>query len=188
MTTWSPHTLWDLGFTLSFAATLGLILFADPFQRGFKRLLARLLPVSWIEPVSKLLSESLVVTTCAQLTTMPIIVHNFGSLSLVTPLRDLLILPAQTQVMLWGAAATVGGLVWQPLGRVLGWVAGSILGFTIWVVEPTANVPRAIVDLGRVSPALIWGWYAALGAGGVVAGTGGGEEGGAVAGAEKRGH
>jgi competence protein ComEC len=162
MTAWDPYILWDLGFLLSFAATLGLILFATRFQRRFEAMLARLLPLSWAGLVSKPLNESLVVTVCAQLTTMPIILVTFGTLSLVTLLSNVLVLPAQTQVMLWGAAATLGGLVWEPLGRVLGWVAGLFLSYTVWVVETTARMPHAAVNLGRVSPAWIGGWYALL--------------------------
>ena len=68
MVAWNPHTLWDLGFLLSFAATLGLIVFADPFQRGFEGLLARLMPVRWAEPAAKYLHEPLVLSTCSQVT------------------------------------------------------------------------------------------------------------------------
>jgi competence protein ComEC len=165
MTAWNPHTLWDLGFLLSFAATLGLVTLAEPFGRAFERLLARLLPARWVEGAAKLLNESLILTTCAQLTTIPIIVYNFGTLSLVTLLSNVLILPPQPQVMLWGALATAAGLAWLPLGRILGWIAWLFLAYTIWVVEWTAKVPYAAVELGRISPAWVWAWYAALGGG-----------------------
>jgi competence protein ComEC len=165
MTAWNPYTLWDLGFLLSFAATLGLIVFTDPFQRGFEGLLARLIPARWAEPAAKYLHEPLVLSTCSQLTTMPIILYSFGTLSIVTLLSNALILPLQTQVMLWGTAATIGGLVWMPLGRVLGWVAWLFLAGTIWSVEATARLPYAAVNLGAVSPVLVWTWYGVLAAG-----------------------
>jgi competence protein ComEC len=96
---------------------------------------------------------------------LPIILYSFRELSLVTLLSNALILPLQTQVMLWGAAATAGGLIWLPLGRVLGWVAWLFLAATIWGVETTARMPHAAAELGSVSPALVCGWYATLGAG-----------------------
>jgi competence protein ComEC len=165
MTAWNPHTLWDLGFLLSFAATLGLVALADPLQRRFEGLLAVLLPARWVEPAARFLNESLVLTTCAQLTTLPIIVYSFRTLSLVTLLSNVLILPAQQGVMLWGALATLGGLIWLPLGRALGWVAWLFLAYTIWVVEWTAELPRAAIELGAVSAAAVVAWYALLGAG-----------------------
>jgi competence protein ComEC len=165
MTAWNPHTLWDLGFLLSFGATLGLIVLSDPLQRRFRDLLTHLLPASWVEPVAKRLDDALVLTTCAQLTTLPIIAYSFGTLSLVTLLSNVLILPAQQGVMLWGALAALGGLAWLPLGRVLGWVAWLFLAYTIWVVEWTADLPRAAIDLGSASAAAVVTWYVLLGAG-----------------------
>jgi competence protein ComEC len=165
MTAWNPHWLWDLGFQLSFAATLGLVLFTDPLQRRFRSLLARLLPSDWVEPVSAFLDEALVVTTAAQITTLPIILYHFRQLSLVTLLTNLLVLPVQPAVMLWGGLATVAGLIWLPLGRVLGWVAWIFLAYTIEAVELTATLSHASVNLGRVSVGAVGVYYGLLLAG-----------------------
>ena len=162
MTLWNPQWLWDLGFLLSFAATLGLVLFTDPLQQRFEGMLARLLPVAWVGPVSAFLNEALVVTTAAQITTLPIILYNFRQLSLVTLVTNLLILPVQPAVMLWGGVATVAGLIWSPLGRVLGWVAWLFLAYTIEMVKLTAAVPHASVSLGRVSAGAVWAYYGLL--------------------------
>jgi competence protein ComEC len=169
MTAWNPHTLWDLGFTLSFAATLGLLLFATPAERGFEALLSRMLPGGWVEPASKLLYEPLVLTSCCQLTTMPVIWYHSGQVSLVTLLSNALVLPLQVQVMAWGSAATLGGLLWLPLGRVLGWGAWLFLAATIWGVEWTARFPYAMVEVQPWSraagAAAMIAWYAAVGTG-----------------------
>ena len=165
MTAWNPHTLWDLGFLLSFTATLGLIALADPLQKRFVGMVADVLPARWVEPVGRVLNESFVLTVCAQLTTLPVIIYHMRSLSLVTLLSNVLILPAQQQVMVWGAVATLGGLLWLPLGRVLGWVAWLFLGYTIWTVEWTADLPHAEIELGSVRLGVVWAWYALLGAG-----------------------
>ena len=47
MTALNPLTLWDVGFQLSFLATLSLVLFATPMTERFERLMARLLPPAW---------------------------------------------------------------------------------------------------------------------------------------------
>lgn len=165
MTAWNPHWLWDLGFQLSFAATLGLVLFTDPLQRRFRGLLERLLPKVWVEPISAFLNEALVVTTAAQITTLPIILYHFRQLSLVTLLTNLLVLPAQPAVMLWGGLATAAGLIWLPLGRILGWVAWLFLAFTIEMVKLTAALPHASVNLGRVRAGTVIAYYGLLLAG-----------------------
>ena len=162
MTIWNPNLLWDLGFQLSFFATLGLVWFTDPLQHRFEGLLARLLPQAWERPASAFLNESLVVTTAAQITTLPIILYNFGQLSLVTLVTNLLILPVQPAVMLCGGVATIGGLIWSPLGHALGWVAWLFLTYTIKMVKLTAIVPYASVSLGRVSAGSVWACYGLL--------------------------
>ena len=165
MTAWNPNLLWDLGFLLSFAATLGLVLFTDPLQQRFEGLLARLLPPAWVGPVSAFLNEALVVTTAAQIATLPIVLYNFRQLSLITLVTNLLILPVQPAVMLWGGLATIAGLIWLPLGRALGWVAWLFLTYTIEMVKLTAAVPYASASLGRVSAGPVWVYYGLLLAG-----------------------
>jgi hypothetical protein len=64
--------------------------------------------------------------------------------------------------------AGVGGLVWQPLGTLLAWLAWPFVTFTIVVVEWLARAPGSALDLVRVSPgwrpAAPAAWAAALAA------------------------
>ncbi|MFN2157242.1 MAG: ComEC/Rec2 family competence protein [Anaerolineae bacterium] len=163
MTAWNPNTLWDLGFLLSFAATLGLIALADPLSLRLLWLLARVVPRHWAETLSRLLDEPVVLTTCAQLTTLPIILATSGRLSPVTLLSNFMILPAQQQVMLWGALATGASLVWLPLGRVLGWVAWLFLAWTIGVVRRTAALAVVTPFASTIHVGYVVAWYGALG-------------------------
>lgn len=162
MTAINPHTLWDVGFQLSFAATAGLILYTGPLERWATRLLAAFLREKTAQRFVATVNEALIVTLAAQITTLPIILYNFRQLSLVTLLTNFLVLPAQPGVMLWGGAAALAGLVWLPAGQVLSWVAWLFLTYTIGAVELTARIPYAAVSLGRVSPLLVWVYYGLL--------------------------
>jgi competence protein ComEC len=168
MTALNPFTLWDLGFQLSFAATLGLVLYTPVVQSWFERGLRKLLSEGATRKAIGLFNEALIVTLAVQITTLPIIVYNFRTLSLVTLLANLLILPAQPGLMLWGGLATIAGLLWLPLGQALGWVAWLFLTFTIVIVELTARVPYASLDVGRVSLGLVCLYYALLAGGTIV--------------------
>ncbi|MBC8264123.1 MAG: MBL fold metallo-hydrolase, partial [Anaerolineales bacterium] len=64
--------------------------------------------------------------------------------------------------MLLGGLATIAGLIWLPLGQVLGWIAWLFLTYTIRAVEITASVPYASLNLGHVSPGLVWLYYGVL--------------------------
>jgi competence protein ComEC len=162
MTLINPQTLWDLGFQLSFAATLGLILYAPLLQSWFDRLLSRALSPGTAKQAVEVLNEAFIVTLAATMTTMPIIVYHFRQLSLVTLLSNFVVLPAQPGVMLLGGLATIAGLIWLPLGQILGWIAWLFLTYTIRMVEITASFPYASLNLGHVSPGLVWLYYGLL--------------------------
>ncbi len=163
MTALNPFVLWDVGFQLSFAATVGLILYTERLERGAVRLLSRVTSRRQARRAVGWISEALLVTLAAQLTTTPIILYYFHRLSLITLLTNLLILPVQPAVMIWGGLATVVGLAWLPAGRLLGWVAWLPLTYTIETVRLTARAPYAWVDLGRMEGWMVWAFYGLLG-------------------------
>jgi competence protein ComEC len=154
MTLLNPFLLWDIGFQLSFAATLGLMLYADPFSRWTE---ARLMPLVGRQTTKRLmhfLSEAVLVTLAAQILTLPLIVGYFHQLSFVSLLANLFILPAQTGVMIWGALATLAGMIVPAVGQVLAWVAWLFLSYTIVLVRFFAAIPGAAVSV-NVSPTTI---------------------------------
>src|SRR5215208_1131216 len=55
MCLWNPLYIWDVGFQLSFFATLGLILYADPFSKFANRIITNYFPASTAEKFAKLL-------------------------------------------------------------------------------------------------------------------------------------
>ncbi|RMF27681.1 MAG: ComEC family competence protein, partial [Chloroflexi bacterium] len=136
-----PFVLWDVGFQLSVAATLGLMVYTPPLEGGTRRLLTRWLSETQADRVIGLIGEALLVTTAAQITTTPILLYHFHRLSPVTLLTNFLILPAQQGVMLWGGTALLLAFVWFPLGQPVAWVAWLFLTYTIRVVQGTARLP-----------------------------------------------
>jgi competence protein ComEC len=66
--------------------------------------------------------------------------------------------------MVTGGLASLAGLVWVPLGQVLGWLAWLFLAWTTGIIELTAKIPGASVPLGGVSVGWIVGYYAVLAA------------------------
>lgn len=163
MTLFNPMTLWDVGFQLSFTATLGLMLYADPFTQWTRRRVARVLDWSLTDRVMGVLSEAVLLTLAAQILTLPLMIGYFRQLSLISLLANALILPFQPGVMLWGGAATLAGMLWLPLGQPFAWVAWLFLALTVRLVEAFAAVPFAAVPLYLPIVALI-GLYALIAA------------------------
>ncbi len=159
----NPYVLWDVGFQLSLAATLGLILYTEPVTRWFHRLFEQLTDQERAHKIVGLLSDALIVTIAAQITTTGVIIGVFRRLSLVTLLTNLLILPAQQYVMFTGGVALIAGLLLRPVGQVLSWLAWVFLAYTIAAVRWTATFPLASVELGTITLPLVWGYYIVLG-------------------------
>lgn len=154
MTLLNPFILWDIGFQLSFAATLGLMLYADPMSRWTEARLLGLFGQETTRRLMGLLSEAVLVTLAAQVLTLPLIVGYFQQLSFVSLLANLFILPAQAGVMIWGALATLAGLVVPALGQVLAWIAWLFLSYTIVLVRFFSSIPGAAVSV-NVPPGAI---------------------------------
>jgi competence protein ComEC len=140
MTLVNPQTLWDLGFELSALATASLF----AYGKGTEALLLRTpLRASWLGWAR----EALTATLAAQILALPLILYNFGNLSLIAPVANVALLPMVPYAMLFGALALVGGLVALPLGQALGLPAYVFLAWLTEGARRFAEVPFAAVQL-----------------------------------------
>jgi competence protein ComEC len=154
MTLVNPLNLWDIGFQLSFAATLGLILFTPSLQARVTRFLERRLPLEHAGRVMGFLNDALIVTLAAQVLTLPLIIYYFGRLSVISLLANLLILPAQPPIMFGGMITLVLGLLVEWVGRVTAVVPWLFLSYTVAVVHMLAAAPLASVETGAAGKAV----------------------------------
>jgi competence protein ComEC len=150
MTMINPYTLWDMGFQLSALATASLFAWGGPVERGVRRLIRW----RWLE----WMVEPLTATLAAQVWALPIIMYNFGNVSLVAPLANVLMVPAVPLAMAAGAALACAGLVWRPLALLVLPLAWLALSWLIWVARLLAAWQRAAVSL----PPFHVGWIIAF--------------------------
>ena len=163
MTLLNPNALWHLGFQLSFAATLGLLLYATPWSRQVDRGAEALLSPALARPVRQLLREGVVVTLAAQVLVVPLLLYQFGRLSLASLPANLLVLPAQPAVMASGGVALGAGLLLPAAGRIVAAPAWLFLTYTLAVIDRLAAQPWASVPL-ELSGRGVVAVYAAIGA------------------------
>ncbi len=150
----NPHTPWNVGFQLSFAATLGLILYADPLGRAFTRLAARRLSEKTAKKLAGPVGEYFLFTFAAQITTLPIMAYHFGAVSWSAFLANPVILPVQPPIMTVGGLALILGLIWLPLGKIAAPLAWPFVLFTIRVVEFFGENLRGALPIGRFG--ILW--------------------------------
>jgi competence protein ComEC len=162
-----PDTLFDGGFQLSFAATLGLVLYADRITWGVQRRLARRFDPDRARRWTQVLADILLVTLAAQITTLPLVLANFRQLSLVTLLTNALILPLQPAVMILGMLASLAGLLAPAIGApalagLAALPAYALLTATLRVVEWTGALPWASIPIHTFGAPAAAAWYGGL--------------------------
>jgi competence protein ComEC len=163
MTALDPNTLFDVGFQLSFVATLGLMIYARPFADATEKFLTRLFSNTAARQAVSVLNDAVLVTLAAQVATLPLLMAYFRQLSLVSLIVNPLVLPAQTGVMVFGLLALGGGLfIAIPVGQALGWLAWVFLAWTLGVIHLFASLPDAAIPLDYFSPVWIVTYYAML--------------------------
>jgi competence protein ComEC len=154
--------LFDVGFQLSFMATLGLMIYARPFANSTHAFLARLFNRDWARRLVDILNDALLVTLAAQVTTLPLLMVYFRQISTVALIVNPLVLPAQTGVMTFGLFATGVGLLSIPLGQIVAWTVWPWLTWTLGIIELFARVPFASIPLNYVPPLVVAVYYAGL--------------------------
>ena len=157
----SPAVLWSVSFQLSFAAVAGIALFRPRLGewplgvRGEDERGGSGGPLAW-------LTDAFAVSIAATLATLPLLAFHFERVSLVGIVATPFVLPAlPLALVLYAATAIIGVIVALPAQVVglLSWVVG---GYVALVVGLFGRLPAASVEVGRVAPLLVWGYYGVL--------------------------
>lgn len=161
MMAFNPLLLWDAGFQLSFAATLGLILYAEPWTAALESWLGKRVSAEITKKLTGPISEYFLLTLAAQLTTFPILVYHFQRVSWVSLPANLAILPAQPPIMILAGLSVLAGFILTPLGQVCAYLAWPFVAYTIRMVEWIADFEGAR-SIGQVSMLFVGGYYLLL--------------------------
>ncbi len=162
MLLFNPMTLWDVGFQLSFFATLGLVWFANPFQKAFKTFAARYIPEGHLGRVADWAGEYFLFTIAAQITTLPVLLYHFGQAPFALLIANPLVLPVQPPLMGFSVAAMAAGAVWLPLGRIVGLVAVPFTTYTIRAVEWAAGLNLPVIRAAGIPVIYIYLYFLVL--------------------------
>jgi competence protein ComEC len=124
MMIFNPKLIIDVGFQLSFGATAGLMLFGNWFGERIKFI-----------PEIFGLRESCAASLAAILATLPIMLWHFGTISLVAPLVNLLVLPWIPYLMLLGGVALGLGWLLLPLGTIAAIPAAALSSLILLLIN-----------------------------------------------------
>jgi competence protein ComEC len=132
-----PRTLlYDPGFALSFLAPIGVI-YTSPCIHEW---------LGWF-PETLGLRDIMAVSLAATAWTIPFSAYQFGQISLLSPVANLLVLPVLPYLMLVGAIAVVGSLIHGLVGLGIGYVAYLFMRYVEGVVTWLAHLPIVSVEV-----------------------------------------
>ncbi len=126
----------DVGFQLSFLAMLGIIYLLPIFQIWLRKI-----------PNHFQLRSILAITLSAQVFTLPILIYNFGYVSFIAPITNILIVPGLYWIILFGFIFAFLGAIWQPLGWIFSFPVWFLLTYLIKIVDFFSGFPFAFKSL-----------------------------------------
>lgn len=148
-----PRASADIGWQLSFAAVVGILLLCGPLAAALAGSGGR-----W----RRTLAEGAALTISATLATAPLMAFHFGTFSIVTLPANLAALPAEAPVMWLGMLAAAAGQVpWLPAAP-LSWLGGALAGYIAQVAHWFAAPGWAQADAAVGGPAALLAVYVAL--------------------------
>ena len=147
-----PAIMFDLGFQLSCASVLAIMLFAPYACYAFATL-----------GVPDCISSPMGLTLCAQLATVPLTVPVFGSVSIVAPFANMVIGPIVSALLAFGVIFTPVASFVPLLGPLLG-IPIAAARCALFFEQLFSSIPYASVPLVLSGPLLFAPWvlFAAL--------------------------
>ncbi len=140
MTLIDPGFLRDLGFQLSFAATLGIVLLGPQLR-----------PPS----LPRALSDPLAATLAASAAVLPLTAATFGRFSLIAPLANLVLAPLLPVCVLLGTAASIAGIVSQELANVVAWPTWLSCQALLSLLKSMSSLPASSVSVHFPPPGVL---------------------------------
>ncbi|PPT09756.1 ComEC/Rec2-related protein [Geitlerinema sp. FC II] len=136
----NPLWIRDLGFQLSFLATLGLVVTVPPLV---KRL-------DWLPPA---IAPLLAVPVAAMIWTLPIQLFAFGQMPVYSVVANVVTTPLLSVVTLGGFASALAALVFPPAGSVIAWGLTYPIRGILAIVDFFAMLPKTAIAVDKIA---IW--------------------------------
>lgn len=142
---------YDIGFQLSFLATLGIVQTSPFWEKSFIK-----------KHKAFGISEIIALSLSAQIFVLPIITYNFHTASLVSLLANVLILPIVPLSMFLAFLTALAEFIFSPLSLILAWLTYLPLHYEILLIHVLSQFSWASVEIEKVSVLFVVVYYIIL--------------------------
>ncbi len=146
----NPLWIWNLGFQLSFLATMGLLVTVGPLTKQ----------LDWMPSA---IAALFAVPIAAYLWTLPLQLYAFGILSPYTIPVNVLVTPFISVLSLGGMASALAALVWSPAGSALAWLLKYPTLALLAIVDTATQLPGNGYAVGTLPAAITILLYGLIG-------------------------
>lgn len=124
----------DVGFQLSFLATIGIIYFYPIFEQK-------------LETQSSKIKELISLTLAAQILCLPLLVFNFGKIPLLAPVSNILVVPSLPILLIGGFLFLILVNFFSYFAIYFSFLVKTIFSFVVFVVNFISSLPIAAISL-----------------------------------------
>lgn len=134
----NPLWIWDLGFQLSFLATLGLLVTVPPLIKK----------LDWMPPAIACL---IAVPIAASLWTLPLQLYVFGVVPVYSIVVNIITTPLISVISISGIISALVALIWPLAGSALSWLLYYPSHLLIELVQVFSQLPGNSIAVGTIS-------------------------------------
>ena len=158
---YNPYLLVDAGFLLSYAGTIGIILFSKKISNGIRIIVNKINPnllnieqnnnskilfvKSIIEKIILYVISSLSVTLSANIVIIPIMAYMFSTISFTFWISNILAGPVMEMVTIFGFIVYFISIIFPILAQFLGIVLNLLLTVLLKIAEISSKIPGASI-------------------------------------------
>jgi competence protein ComEC len=129
---------YDLGFQLSFLATIGLIYLSPIFKKLFKFL-----------PSKMEIQSTFISSFSAIIMTLPLTIYQFKTISILAPIANLFILPMIPILMLFGFITIIISYLSFTLAKLIGFIEYILSKVLFEIVNSISNIEFSSIDINN---------------------------------------
>ena len=134
----NPYAAAGISLQLSFAATAGILLVG---QRIYDRLMKVKAGEGLLRRGWSFLAAGISSSLGALLFTIPLTAYYFNIFTLLSPLSNLLVVPAAGWAFMMSFLTVLLGFLWLPGAQFAGWVVWALVRYALWVAHLVMETP-----------------------------------------------
>ncbi len=152
----NPQSIFDIGFQLSFMATISIVYLYPRLRELSPR------PLREGGALRRWLWGSLLVSLSAQLGIIPLLISHFHRVPLISPLSNLLIVPLVGVSLALGLASSAASILSLKLDYIFSAANWLFLKLTLWLTALLSRIPCSSISVPQPPPVVIGFYYLLL--------------------------